>query len=130
MNYNSKRFVQQQKCKLSCSCQISQSQSLNTLGKNITICNPISCNIQSICSKNSYKFQKYIQYKQNLYSLMRIRPELFPIITSAKEIGLSLKDQRRVSNNWYRQFGTSNSLSVNDNWGGFYLQGSDVPFTN
>ena len=31
---------------------------------------------------------------------------------------------------WWRQFGTSQALPVNDNFGGFYLVGSEVGYTN
>ncbi|MBT3407225.1 hypothetical protein HN415_00935 [Candidatus Woesearchaeota archaeon] len=68
--------------------------------------------------------------QQNLYAMMRRFPEKFPIISSVKQINLTLAQQRQYSNMWYRQFGTSQALPVNDNFGGFYLVGSDVPYTN
>ena len=61
---------------------------------------------------------------------MRRRPEIFPIISSVKNIGLTQDQQKAYSNLWYRQFGTSQALPVNDNFGGFYLVGSEVPYTN
>lgn len=123
---NSKRCVNQKKC----SCAKFQSYNPITFGSDVKICSPISCNVQKICNNNEYRYQKYVLDQQNLYALMRRRPELFPIISTVKEIGLSIPHQRAYSNTWYKQFGTSQSLATNDNWGGFYLPGSDVPFTN
>lgn len=123
---NSKRCANE----LKCSCAKFQSYNAVNFGSVVNTCTPISCNVQKICNKNNYKFQKYVLDQQNLYALMRRKPELFPIITTVKNIGLSIPNQRAYSNLWYRQFGTSQSLPVNDNWGGFYLPGSDVPFTN
>lgn len=123
---NSNRCVKEKKC----ACKRFQSYNAPTFGENIKICTPISCNVQKICNKNEYQFRQYVSNQQNLYALMRRRPELFPIISSVKEINLSLPQQRAYSNLWYRQFGTSQALPANDNWGGFYLQGSDVPFTD
>ena len=61
---------------------------------------------------------------------MRLYPERFPIISSVKNKNLTLAQQRAYSNLWWKQFGTSQCLPVNNNWGGFYLVGSDVPYTN
>ena len=61
---------------------------------------------------------------------MRLHPEKFPITPWVQQMNLSVSDQRRYSNMWYRQFGTSQALPVNDNWGGFYVVGSEVPYTN
>ena len=116
--------------KLKCSCHTFQSYNASTFGKDVSLCTPISCNIAKICSKNQYQFQKYVMNQQNLYARMRRNPEQFPIISSAKNVGYSLGQQRAYSNNWYRQFGTSQALPANDNWGGFYVVGSEVPYTN
>ena len=123
---NSKRCVNT----LKCSCHKFQSYNAATFGQNVKICTPISCNVKTICNNNQYQFQKYVLNQQNLYALMRRKPELFPIITSVKEIGLTLPQQRAYSNLFYRQLGTSQALPANDNWGGFYLVGSEVPYTN
>lgn len=122
---NSKRCINT----LKCSCHKFQSYNPATFGKNIKICTPISCNVQKICNNNEYRFQKNVLNQQNLYALMRRRPELFPIISSAKEVGLTIPQQRAYSNLFYRQLGTSQALPVNDNWGGFYVVGSEVPYT-
>jgi hypothetical protein len=61
---------------------------------------------------------------------MRRFPEKFPIIPAVKGLNLTIPQQRQYSNNWYRQFGTSQALPVNDVWGGFYVVGSEVPYTN
>ena len=116
--------------KLKCSCRKFQSYQPATFGQNIPICTPITCNVQKICSQNQYKFSKYVLNQQNLYARMRRYPEQFPIITSVKEIGLTIPQQRAYSYLWYRQFGTSQALPANDNWGGFYIPGSEVPYTN
>ena len=79
---------------------------------------------------SNYNFQKYVLNQQDLYAKMRHHPELFPIISSVKGLRLTPGQQRAYSNLWYRQFGTSQALPVNDNWGGFYVVGSEVPFTN
>jgi len=123
---NSNRYIKDRKC----TCKISQSYNRLNFGENIKVCTPISCNIKKICDKNEYRFRKYVLNQQDLYALMRRKPELFPIISSVKEINLTLHQQRAYSNLWYRQFGTSQALPVNDNWGGFYLPGSEVPYTN
>jgi hypothetical protein len=126
---NSNRYKNCNK-KLNCSCDRFQSYNRNTFGQNIKLCSPITCKVNQKCNNSNYQFQKYVLNQQNLYALMRRRPELFPIITSVKEISLSLREQRAYSNLWYRQFGTSQALPANDNWGGFYLPGSEVPYTN
>ena len=107
-----------------------QSYELINLGKVVNLKQTISCAVQKNCSINKYKFNKFVEEQQNLYALMRRYPEKFPIISSVKDMNLSLSDQRRYSNLWYRQFGTSQALPVNDNWGGFYIVGSEVPYTN
>ena len=122
---NSKRYICNKNKYTSCN----KFQSYET-GLNYNLCSPISCNVQKICSKNQYKFQQYVLNQQNLYALMRRRPELFPIISSVKEINLTLAQQRAYSNLWYRQFGTSQALPANDNWGGFFLPGTETPWTN
>jgi hypothetical protein len=123
---NSKRCVNQ----LKCSNKKFQSYDSFTFGQNITIKSPISCRLQNICNKNEYNYQKYVLNQQNLYAMMRHHPEKFPIISSVKDINLKPNQQRAYSNLWYRQFGTSQALPVNDNFGGFYLVGSEVPYTN
>ena len=113
-----------------CTSQKFQSYEPLTFGKDVILTGPISCNVQQGCINSANQFQNYVLSQQNLYALMRRRPELFPIITTVKEINLTPAEQRQYSNNWYRQFGTSQALPVNDNWGGFYLPGSDTPWTN
>ena len=110
-------------------CYCTKIQSYET-GQNIKACFPIQCKLNQGCKKNDYNFQKKILDQQNLYTLMRRKPELFPIINLFKNTNLSIQQQRAYSNMWYRQFGTSQSLPVNDNWGGFALVGSEVPYTN
>ena len=125
INNNSKRYNQNK-----CACRKFQSYSRVFFGQDRTICSPISCKISQICRNNQYKFDKYVNNQQNLYALMRHKPESFPIIDSVKELNLTPAEKRAYSNMWYRQFGTSQALPVNDNWGGFYLVGSEVPYTN
>lgn len=125
---NSKRCNNINKKK--CSSHKFQSYGPLTFGENITITSPISCNIQAICSKNQYKFSQYVLNQQNTYALMRRRPELFGLIPWVKDMNLTPAEQKQYSILWYRQFGTSQALPVNDNWGGFYLAGSEVPYTN
>lgn len=127
---NSNRCKKGPKQNIFCTYKKFQSYETLTFGQDISIPSPISCNVQQICINNNYKFQKYVLNQQNLYALMRRRPELFPIITSVKEINLTPGEQRQYSNMWYRQFGTSQALPANDNWGGFYLPGSETPWTN
>lgn len=123
---NSKSCVKTKKC----SCVKFQSYNAATFGKNIKTCNPISCLVQNICNKNQYQFQKYVLNQQNLYARMRRFPEQFPLIPWVANMNLTPGQQRAYSNLWYRQFGTSQALPVNDDWGGFYLPGSEVPYTN
>lgn len=121
---NSKRCVNK------CTSQKFQSYEAFTFGKTITVKAPISCNIQQICNNNQYKYLQYVQAQQDLYANMRRNPQQYPIISWVKGMNLTPGQQRQYSNNWYRQFGTSQALPVNDDWGGFYVVGSEVPYTN
>lgn len=123
---NSRRYIKEKNC----ACKKFQSYEAATFGQNITLCEPISCKLQKNCSIGQYKFNKYVLDQQNLYAKMRRQPELFPIISWVKGMNLTPGQQRAYSNMWYRQFGTSQSLPANDNWGGFFLPGSEVPYTN
>jgi hypothetical protein len=125
INNNSNRYNQNK-----CVCRKVQSYNRLYDGKDVILCSTISCKISKICKNNQYKFDKYVNNQQNLYALMRHKPESFPIIDSVKRINLTPSQQRSYSNMWYRQFGTSQALPVNDNWGGFNLVGSDVPYIN
>jgi len=107
-----------------------QSYNLVNFGETVTTCSPISCNIQQICRNNEYKFNKYILNQQNLYTAMRWHPEKFPITSYVQNMNLKEWEQRKYSNYWYRQFGTSQALPANDNWGGFTVVGSEVPYTS
>ena len=82
------------------------------------------------CMKSSVFRNRKLDTQQTLYASMRRNPEKYPIISSVKNMNLTLAQQRNYSNLWYRQFGTSQGLPVNDNFGGFYCVGSDVPYTN
>jgi hypothetical protein len=108
-----------------------QSQDRLTLGKLEKICALNNCaKIKQNCVNNA-KNEEYVMKQQNLYAEMRRFPERFPLIQSSYGFNsLNYADQRRASNLWYRQFGTSQALPVNDNWGGFYVVGSEVPYTN
>lgn len=110
-------------------CTVYNFQSYET-GKVQKYKQPISCVLQKNCSMSQYKFNKYVEGQQNLYALMRRFPERFPLISSTQNINLTPAEQRIYSNMWYRQFGTSQAMPVNDNWGGFYVVGSEVPYTN
>jgi hypothetical protein len=118
------------KNRLKCSCQKFQSYDRLTFGEVINTCSPISCNVTATCNKQQYNFQKYVLNQQNLYALMRRHPEKFPLIPWVSEMNLTPAQQRSYSNLWYRQFGTSQALPVNDNWGGFFLPGTETPWTN
>ena len=86
---------------------------------------------QNVLCQNAKNAQiRRVIKQQDLYTTMRRNPQLFPIISTVKMMNLSLANQRKYSNMWYRQFGTSQALPVNDNWGGFFLPGSETPFTN
>jgi hypothetical protein len=114
-----------------CGCNNFQSYNPSNFGKVIKICNPTACAIKQICVKNENRFNASILAQQNLYAIMRRYPERFPIIQSVKNINLTLQEQRQYSNNWYRQFGTSQAIGVNSNVsGGSYVCGSEVPYTN
>ena len=114
-----------------CTCKKFQSYDRSTFGENISICSPILCLVEKNCSINKYKFQQYVLNQQNLYAKMRRNPELFPIISSVKNINLTIPQQRAYSNLWYRQFGTSQALPVNSTtFGASYICGSEVPYTN
>ena len=98
--------------------------------KDIKLCNLLPLWNRILCQNNQNAKLRKIVRQQDLYALMRRRPELFPITSYVQQMNLSLADQRRYSNLWYRQFGTSQALPVNDVWGGFYVVGSEVPYTN
>lgn len=107
-----------------------QSYDLINFGQTINMCTPISCNVSKLCDANNRQFGNYVLAQQNLYQNMRLNPEKYPIISSVKNINLKPWEQRLYSNIWYRQFGTSQAMPVNDNYGGFYVVGSEVPYTN
>jgi hypothetical protein len=113
-----------------CTTYRHQSYDAPTFGQVVTNKGPTSCGVQQNCNKADLNFQQYVINQQNLYALMRRKPELFPITSWTKMNGLTPPQQRMYSNMWYRQFGTSQALPVNDDWGGFYLVGSEVPYTN
>ena len=113
-----------------CSCTKFQSYDAATFGQNVKICTPISCLVQLNCNNDNYRFQQYVNNQQNLYARMRRFPEQFPIISWVKDMNLNIYEQRAYSNMFYRRLGTSQSLPVNDDWGGFALTGSETPYTN
>jgi hypothetical protein len=126
-----KRFVFTQLCSsMKCGCATFQSYNNFTFGKEIKLCNLLPLWNNILCQNNQNAKLRKIIRQQDLYALMRRRPELFPITSYVQQMNLSLADQRRYSNMWYRQFGTSQALPVNDVWGGFYVVGSEVPYTN
>ena len=125
---NSKRC--QKEKQLYCTKQKFQSYDAPTFGQVVSIKGPISCKLQNNCNLNQINFQKYVINQQNTYAMMRRYPERFPVISWVKNMNLTPAQQRDYSNLWYRQFGTSQALPANDNWGGFYLVGSEVPYTN
>jgi hypothetical protein len=123
---NSKRCAKE----LYCTKQKFQSYNAATFGQVIPVKGPISCKLQQGCNLNQINYQKYVLAQQNLYAVMRRYPERFPIISWVKEMNLTPGEQRAYSNLWYRQFATSQALPSNDNWGGFYLPGSETSYTN
>ena len=135
MNTQSVRYLQNQKLieqrKLR-SCTSCKFQSYNPVdfGQVVTIKGPSYYALARQSAMNNLKSQQYIINQQNLYANMRRHPEQYPIIPWVQQMGLSPGDQRRYSNLWYRQFGTSQALPANDNFGGFYIVGSEVPYTN
>ncbi len=127
---NSKRCHNENVKHLKCSCHKFQSYNPYTFGRDIKLCSPITCNVQQICNKNNLQYQQYVINQQNLYAMMRRHPEKFPITPYVQDMNLTPQQQRAYSNLWYRQFGTSQARGVNDIWGGFYVVGSEVPYTN
>ena len=118
-------------CKRSnCNKSVYQSYGRIQLGKEVPVYTLNTLTSQLICSKsNVYRLRK-LNHQQNLYAMMRRYPEKFPIISSVKNMNLTLAQQIQYSNMWWRQFGTSQALPVNGNFGGFFLPGSDTPFVN
>ena len=129
-NYKNKNIKKNCVNTNNCSCKKFQSYDAATFGQDVKICTPISCLVQLNCNNNNYRFQQYVNAQQNLYAKMRHQPETFPIISWVKDMNLTPGQQRAYSNLWYRQLGTSQSLPVNDNWGGFFIPGSETPYTN
>ena len=107
-----------------------QSYNALTFGENIKMYLPNQCKLQKNCNINYNNYNKYVNNQQNLYAKMRHQPNSFPIIPLVDKMNLTQSEKRAYSNNWYKQFGTSQARPVNDNWGGFYLVGSEVPYTN
>jgi hypothetical protein len=129
MQKNSNRCKDNKDSKV-CTVYNFQSYDYATLGKVIPYRLPISCNVKKNCAINQYNFNKYVLNQQDTYAMMRRFPEKFPLIPSSQYLCYTPEQQRYVSNRWYRQFGTSQALPANDNWGGFYVAGSEVPYTN
>ena len=113
-----------------CSSAKFQSYNRNNFGQVINISTPNTCLVNRELRNQQYKFDKYVLKQQDLYQMMRLYPEKFPLISTTYTNNLTPAQQRIYSNMWYRQFGTSQAMPVNDNWGGFYLVGSEVPYTN
>ncbi len=107
-----------------------QSYDRPILGDEIKVCSPNTCALLLKCRNSEYRFNKYVLAQQNLYAAMRLHPERFPIISAVYGLGLTPDQQRAYSNIYYRRLGASQAMPVNDNWGGFALTGSDVPYTN
>jgi len=107
-----------------------QTYASKLLGKEIklTSISELSNNVN--CSYNKVHRIRKLNEQQNLYTMMRLHPDKFPIISSVKNMNLTYAQQRAYSNYWWRQYGTSQALPVNDVWGGFNLVGSDVPYTH
>lgn len=124
---NSKSYVNQMK---NCSCRKFQSYGRVTLGDEIKICNPNICAVSLKCRNAEYQFNRAVLAQQNLYAEMRLHPEKFPIISAVHGLGLTSAQQRAYSNIYYKRLGASQAMPVNDNWGGFALTGSDVPYTD
>lgn len=124
---NSKSYVNQMK---NCSCRRFQSYGDITLGDEVQICIPNACALSLKCRNDEYRFNRSVLAQQNLYATMRRYPERFPIISAVYGLGLTPLQQRAYSNIYYKRLGTSQAMPVNDNWGGFALTGSDVPYTN
>lgn len=127
---NSKSYMQNCKNNKNYSCATFQSYNRPTFGDNVKLCSPNTCALNLKCRNSEYNFQKYVLNQQNLYATMRRYPERFPITTASLNIGLTPAQQRANSNIYYRRLGTSQAMPVNDNWGGFALTGSEVPYTN
>ena len=115
---------------VTCACDYFQDYSKPYTAVEQRLCNLSSLWNNILCLNSRNAQVRKVLNQQNLYTLMRRFPESFPIIPSVKRLNLPLHYQRQYSNMWYRQFGTSQAMPVNDNWGGFYCPGSEVPFTN
>ena len=113
-----------------CASKKYQSYAFNNFGKVLDLALLNNLSNELICSKsNSYRIKK-LNHQQNLYTMMRLYPNKFPIISKVQNLNLTYAQKRAYSNMWWRQFGTSQALPVNDNFGGFYLVGSEVGYTN
>lgn len=113
-----------------CNTKLFQSYNINNFGevKKASFLNSLTKEL--ICSKsNSYRIRK-LNNQQNLYTMMRLYPHKFPIISKVQNLNLTYAQKRSYSNMWWRQFGTSQALPVNDNFGGFNLVGSEVRYTS
>ena len=136
---NSKSYVKSQSLKQdknqdqnnkNCSCARFQSYDRAIFGDDVKICSPNTCALSLKCRNSEYQFNQYVLAQQNLYAVMRRYPERFPIISAVYGLGLTPVQQRTYSNIYYRRLGASQAMPVNDNWGGFALTGSEVPYTN
>ncbi len=124
-------LIYNESCKLeNCALKKYQSYALNDFGKVVISYTLNNLTKDLICSKSNVYRIKKLNYQQNLYTSMRLYPHRFPIISKVKNLNLTYAQKRAYSNMWWRQFGTSQALPVNDNFGGFYLVGSEVPYTN
>ncbi len=118
--------------KLNKNCSLWRFQAYTPKGQIISIPLINSCFYNAKCCGNTnYQWNTIIKNQQNLYAYMRRFPEKFPLIPSSQNINLSPAQQRQMSNNWYRQFATSQAIGPNSwNFGGSYVVGSEVPYTN
>lgn len=97
------------------------------------------CAMAQKCQQQACQDQRDYNRAQNLLRQYRVNPQNYPIISSVKQIGLGIKDQRMYSNYWYRQIGTSNAMgsvqpgypySVYPNWPGCNIRGSSTTYTD
>jgi len=123
-------YIKNNELRKNCSCRRFQSYDRVILGDEVKICSPNVCALSLKCRNAEYRFNHSVLAQQNLYATMRLHPERFPIISSVSGLGLTPPQQRAYSNIYYKRLGASQAMPVNDNWGGFALTGSDVPYTD
>ena len=92
---------------------------------------PNVCYLNAVCQSQKCAREVAQYNQQRVYSQMCRHPELFPLISSTYNIGLTEAQQRMYSNMFWRRLGSAMTTGTNlPGFGATSITGSEVPFTN